>query len=85
MRFIKNKLTQILKSDKIKSMFKTIHSTSQGLVTAVDSGMKFETNGLCDHYPCDELERFTFGLDCEVLKNKHHEHRELLEAGNRIF
>lgn len=81
-KFIRTKLSPTFTTGKIKQMFHTVVSTSEALISVIDTGKQSEVRDLCNRYICDVIGSVTFGLDCESLKNGK---TPLLKMADKVF
>lgn len=84
-RYLRNKLSPVFTSGKIKSMYHTISDKGNGFVEAIESASKsgsVELKDISNRFTIDVVGSVAFGMEANTLK---HEHPELVKIFKQIF
>ena len=83
-RFLRNKLSPVFTSGKLRSMYSIISGLGENLIKAVEkqSGKSIEVKNLMSKFTVDVVSSTSFGMDANTLNG---EHLELHKIAKEIF
>lgn len=84
-RFLRNKLSPVFTSGKIKMMYNTISDKGENFIAAIDQSSKsgsVEMKNISNRFTIDTVSSCAFGMEANTLRN---EHPEVVQIFKEVF